>query len=335
MNYNPQSQQQPIVPYYLTEEYCEGQSIKKISNSLGIGIILFFVFSIFIFSIFLMITKIFVGTANYNTDFNGLDPALYYVITSITSIISLFIPFCLAAIISKNKISDLVKFNSFDKKLGLACIGIGMATCAYANFAASSFISNLNSIGINPSEPSFPYDNNIASIILYIVSISVVPTLIEEFAFRGIILGSLRKYGDGFAIIVSSALFGLFHANFYQIPFAFITGLIMGFLTVRLNSILPAMIIHFINNFSSTIADVIEYNFGSFYSDLYTTIMFLVFILIGILCLLYILRKDKSFFSITRSTSVLTLKKKIKSFTTSAAMIISLILIALETLIVL
>lgn len=333
MNYNSQPQQPPIVPYYLTEEYQEKQSIKNSSNALGIGIVLSLVSSFFIILILLLIARLFGGSANYNTDFDGVDPAIYYVISSITSILSLVVPFWLSSIIMKRKISTLIQFNSFDKELGVACIGIGMATCVCANFFASYLISNLNSIGIDPYVPNIPYDNNIASIILYIVSVSIVPALVEELAFRGVILGSLRKYGDGFAVIVSAALFGLFHANFLQIPFAFVIGLILGFLTVRLNSILPAMIIHFTNNFSASISDIIEHSSSDFYSNLYTTITFLVFILVGILCLIYILKKDKSFFSISRSTSVLTLKEKFKAFASSAAMVVSLVLIALETLI--
>ena len=332
MNYNSQPQQ-PIVPYYLTEEYQEKQSIKNSSNALGIGIVLSLVSSFFIISILLLLARLFGGSTNYNADFNGVAPAIYYVIISITSIISLVVPFWLSSIIMKRKISTLIQFNSFDKKFGVACIGIGMTTCICANFFASYLISNLNSIGIDPYVPNIPYDNNIASIILYVVSVSIVPALVEEFSFRGVILGSLRKYGDGFAVIVSAALFGLFHANFLQIPFAFVVGLILGFLTVRLNSILPAVIIHFINNFSSVISDIIEHNSSDFYSNLYTTIIFLFFILIGTLCLIYILKKDKSFFSISRSTSVLTLKEKFKAFAFSATMVVTLVLIALETLI--
>lgn len=332
MNYNSQPQQ-PIAPYYLTEEYQEKQSIKNSSNALGIGIILSLASSFFIILILLLLARLFGGSTNYNTDFNGVEPTIYYVVISITSIISLVVPFWLSSLIMKRKISTLIQFNSFDKKFGVACIGIGMATCICANFFASSLISNLNSIGIDPYVPNIPYDNNIASIILYIVSISIVPALVEEFAFRGVILGSLRKYGDGFAIIVSAALFGLFHANFLQIPFAFVIGLILGFLTVRLNSILPAMIIHFTNNFSVSISDIIEHNSSDFYSKLHGIIMSLVFILVGTLCLIYILKKDKSFFSISRYTSVLTLKEKFKVFASSAAMVVSLVLIALETLI--
>lgn len=332
MNYTIDPQQ-PATPYNLTEEYKETKAIKRVSNYIGLAIILSFIFTIFSGNILFIIAAIFTSPSNINDAFVGLDPVIYYLITSIVAIIASVLPFYISSSFMNNKISDLIQFKTFDKKIGLACIGIGLMTCVYADFTAYSLLFNLNSIGLYPHIPDFPYDNNTASIIMYIISLSIIPPLVEEFAYRGIVLGSLRQYGDGFAILVSSVLFGLMHANFLQTPCTFIAGLILGFLTVRLNSILPAMIIHFLNNFSAVILTIIEKNFGSYYQTLVQNLFFLTLILIGILCLIYILNKDKNFFSIQRSTSVLNLKQKFKVFSSGAAMIIALVIFAIETLI--
>ena len=332
MNYTIDPQQ-PATPYNLTEEYKETKAIKRVSNYIGLAIILSFIFTIFSGNILFIIAAIFTSPSNINDAFVGLDPVIYYLITSIVAIIASVLPFYISSSFMNNKISDLIQFKTFDKKIGLACIGIGMMTCVYADFTAYSLLFNLNSIGLYPHIPDFPYDNNTASIIMYIISLSIIPPLVEEFAYRGIVLGSLRQYGDGFAILVSSVLFGLMHANFLQTPCTFIAGLILGFLTVRLNSILPAMIIHFLNNFSAVILTIIEKNFGSYYQTLVQNLFSLTLILIGILCLIYILNKDKNFFSIQRSTSVLNLKQKFKVFSSGAAMIIALVIFAIETLI--
>ena len=295
MNYTIDPQQ-PATPYNLTEEYKETKAIKRVSNYIGLAIILSFIFTIFSGNILFIIAAIFTSPSNINDAFVGLDPVIYYLITSIVAIIASVLPFYISSSFMNNKISDLIQFKTFDKKIGLACIGIGMMTCVYADFTAYSLLFNLNSIGLYPHIPDFPYDNNTASIIMYIISLSIIPPLVEEFAYRGIVLGSLRQYGDGFAILVSSVLFGLMHANFLQTPCTFIAGLILGFLTVRLNSILPAMIIHFLNNFSFVILTIIEKNFGSYYQTLVQNLFFLTLILIGILCLIYILNKIKTFF---------------------------------------
>lgn len=69
----------------------------------------------------------------------------------------------------------------------------------------------------------------------------------EEILFRGLVLRSLRPYGKKFAILVSSLLFGLFHGNLMQAPFAFVVGLMMGYVALEYN-IWWAVVLHLINN---------------------------------------------------------------------------------------
>lgn len=69
----------------------------------------------------------------------------------------------------------------------------------------------------------------------------------EEILCRGLALRLLQPYGKRFAIVLSALLFGLFHGNVVQIPFAFLVGLVLGYVTVEY-SILWAIILHVINN---------------------------------------------------------------------------------------
>jgi membrane protease YdiL (CAAX protease family) len=61
----------------------------------------------------------------------------------------------------------------------------------------------------------------------------VLAPLGEELLFRGILLRALRDYGDGICILVSGLLFGLLHANVYQIFYAFALGAFFAWLTAR------------------------------------------------------------------------------------------------------
>ena len=69
----------------------------------------------------------------------------------------------------------------------------------------------------------------------------------EEILFRGLILRNLLPYGKKVAIFVSALLFGLFHGNIVQSPFAFAVGLVLGFVAVEYN-IVWAMALHMFNN---------------------------------------------------------------------------------------
>ena len=71
--------------------------------------------------------------------------------------------------------------------------------------------------------------------------------VVEEIVFRGLVMRGLEKYGRWFAIVVSSILFGLFHGNPAQSPYAFAVGLVMGYAAMEYN-LLWAMVLHMINN---------------------------------------------------------------------------------------
>jgi uncharacterized protein len=76
--------------------------------------------------------------------------------------------------------------------------------------------------------------------------------ILEEMLFRGIILdGFLHHYSPQKAIIWSSILFGLVHLNPWQFVAAFTGGLLIGWVYWQTRSLLPAMFIHFVMNFSS------------------------------------------------------------------------------------
>ena len=88
-----------------------------------------------------------------------------------------------------------------------------------------------------------------------IMAVAVVAPVFEEILFRGAIEGHLLKTGrhPAFAIILSALLFGVVHGNPAQIPFAFVLGLVMGWLFYATGSLLPSMLLHFINNMSSVV----------------------------------------------------------------------------------
>lgn len=69
----------------------------------------------------------------------------------------------------------------------------------------------------------------------------------EELLFRGLILRTLLPYGKRFAILTSAFLFGLFHGNVVQSPYAFCVGLILGYTAVEY-SIGWSMVLHMFNN---------------------------------------------------------------------------------------
>jgi membrane protease YdiL (CAAX protease family) len=81
------------------------------------------------------------------------------------------------------------------------------------------------------------------------LKVAVVAPIIEELIFRGLILQGFRRNYNGFvAVVMSALLFALFHLNPWQFPATFVLGLILGWLMLRTNNILLAILGHSINN---------------------------------------------------------------------------------------
>ena len=122
-----------------------------------------------------------------------------------------------------------------------------------------------------------------------ILNITLVPALFEELTFRGIVLGSLRPYGDRFAILVSALLFALMHRNMVQLPNALLLGLALGYFLVKTNSIFTSMTIHFINNLLVLLFSILTAPMSDPGYLLAEGLLFFVYILSGLLGLAYLM----------------------------------------------
>jgi hypothetical protein len=77
----------------------------------------------------------------------------------------------------------------------------------------------------------------------------IQPAIIEELAFRGVILGGMEKVlGGRDAVLVSSLMFMIIHLSILSFPHLLIIGLVIGFFRLRTGSIYPGMVLHLFHN---------------------------------------------------------------------------------------
>lgn len=83
-----------------------------------------------------------------------------------------------------------------------------------------------------------------------ILSMALAAPILEECLFRGAIEGHLLRTWKRpwLAVVVSALVFGLIHMNPIQSVFAFLVGLVLGWLYYRTGSILPGIVGHILNN---------------------------------------------------------------------------------------
>lgn len=101
---------------------------------------------------------------------------------------------------------------------------------------------------------SLPDDGQSGSAWIFVLFVVIIAPVCEELIFRKLLLQPLRSCGDMFAVLTSAFIFGAFHGNFDQFPYAFAVGTMYGILAVRSSSILPTIALHFVNNLLVTAA---------------------------------------------------------------------------------
>lgn len=119
-------------------------------------------------------------------------------------------------------------------------------------------LSNINGLmvkffqlfGYQPKESSSYFPELTGGLIVpAFMVIAILPAFFEELMFRGLLLNCCQNgMGSIRTIFVTGFCFSLFHASPEQTVYQFIAGCAFAFLAVRSGSILPSMLMHFINN---------------------------------------------------------------------------------------
>lgn len=87
-----------------------------------------------------------------------------------------------------------------------------------------------------------------AELLMQFLALCVMPAIAEELLFRGAFQGLMRPCGSAAAIFAPALLFGVLHLDLAQGLTAFACGVFLGWLAERSGSILPGMLLHFVNN---------------------------------------------------------------------------------------
>ena len=97
----------------------------------------------------------------------------------------------------------------------------------------------------NPVE-SATYGN---SFLVNLIFVAILAPIIEELVFRKLICDRLLPLGEGYAIVLSAAIFGLVHGNLFQFFYAFLVGMLFSYIYVKTGRLRYSLIYHMFTNF--------------------------------------------------------------------------------------
>ena len=144
--------------------------------------------------------------------------------------------------------STVIETRKFDMKPGLFFKLLLM--CLPMMWAGSVFGSMLSMVLSNGEATDRVADLAMQTNIWNVVFLVIVGPFFEEWLFRKQLIDHTRKYGEKTAILLSGLAFGLFHMNLFQFFYAFLLGLMFGYVYTRTSKLRYSTAMHMIINFN-------------------------------------------------------------------------------------
>lgn len=155
---------------------------------------------------------------------------------------------------------------SFSKAMGLRIPDLTVILLAVVagivmflvNIVVSSLSNALwETLGYTSVNASGTIYSGIEVFILEAVTGAMMPAVFEEITHRGILSAALEENGvsDFGKVMIMGLFFGMAHQNITQLIPTFVVGIIISVLAVKTRSLIPGMIIHFLNNFLITLVN--------------------------------------------------------------------------------
>jgi membrane protease YdiL (CAAX protease family) len=301
----------------------ERVALRRNANAIGFSLLLMYVVNIIaIYPLYFLAGALFPEqflNEHWTDIYNGIMLLVNIPMLLLPCLVIIFwvrIPKSVALPMRKPQMSLLVA--GFFVYLGSVIVGSFLAT----------FVSNLMErlFGYVPVMPDISPPESGVGFVIYFLFMAVVPAVFEELLFRGAILQSLRRFGDGFALLISAILFGIIHGNLVQAPNAFVLGIAIGFFVLKTGSLWTGILIHFFNNSMVLLFDFLVRHFGMSESTISTIngTLIVVQVACAAIAMVYLLRCYPGFLRLDSSRSSFSMGRKCAWFFTSVGVILIL-----------
>ncbi len=287
------------------DEKARKKAFRKTVGYMGWGLLLYILIEEAVVTI-----MTYIGLNNCSTDWRSMSDEEYSAFFDdffelgpggMISCVSVLIGIIFLFLYFRKKISLKEIFSSHKKMLPasfgmILCVFLGIQWITEPIF--QSMENAFNQIGFS-IETSMDDASSGALTLTMLAYSAIAAPLVEELIYRGFVLSTLKKYGKLYAIVISALLFGIMHGNLPQAVYAFIVGLLLGYVAVEY-SIRWTILLHVINN---SLADLLYY-LGQNLSDEVNTVIF--YAIFGISCLIgvfIIIKKRRSILKYIKENS--------------------------------
>lgn len=171
--------------------------------------------------------------------------------------LTVFVPICVYLFLRGQKARVFIENKPFTPmQLLYAVSATGLV--GWATTFVTSILFTLFRIPFEDATVVAP--SRIPLIPLFLISTAIFPAFAEEFMMRGVALRTVRRSGNGAAILFCAFFFSLLHGNLIQIPFAFTCGLCLTYFALKFQSFSLVVMTHFLINLNACIMQLLLAN---------------------------------------------------------------------------
>ncbi len=195
---------------------------------------------------------------------NTGDTFLILVYGLIGSFVAMVIPYFLVNLMRKRHSFVNLGFRPLLNGWGWTSVWLGIAAALIRMAIGAGLLQLFPSLveGAEDLSEMFTFDLPWQMAVAGALATFIVP-IYEEIFFRGILHNALgNRLGIWGTILISSALFGLFHIIPIQIITAFLLGLVLGWLYEKTNSLWAPILCHLVNNGLAMGLSMLSFWFG-------------------------------------------------------------------------
>lgn len=245
------------------------------------------------------------------------------------SIGALTIPFVLYALHTHIPPQSALPLRRVSSKLVLASVMVSLSVSVIGIYASEASAYLFSALGIYFYEPILIIPTDTVSMIFYVLNLTMIPAVFEELAFRGILMQSLRRFGDSFALVVSAILFSLVHISPLSIPNAFVMGLVIGYFVLFTGSVHTGIIIHLVHNLLALLISQLGGLDHSIANLIFLSIQ-LIYLVFGAAAIIWLMRSYENIFALKNSATINRSNQKLRCFFCTLPFFLFLVVIFLQ-----
>lgn len=252
---------------------------------------------------------------------NGLFPRIDNPkLSFIGLIIGTVFPFMIVRRVFGTNLKEFTKKTEIDLSDYLINFVVYFGFVAAALYVNTIITKLLGVQGVMLSDVGIVFNEILVDSPIYLFTFIFLSPLLEEYAFRGVLLNSLSKYGRYFALMMTTIVYTLAHASISEMIPSFVMGYLLAKMTLTYKSIRPSLFTHIMGNALLCAFALVPEKYSIF------SLVFIAILLI--LAIILVFSKKYNIISIGSSDSS---KRAIKFFLSNIFVIIALLLFVMHT----